>query len=158
VFCLPLVWAVAAPLVGLLADRVGPRPVLRSGLGMLALVDVGLAVLLGTGVTRLAPVIVLLLAAGTAVALVQTPALTGATRSPAGQLGTGLGLFNMMRFVGAAIGTAGVAAAWPDGLLWLFAGCAAVAVGGLILSFSGREMPDDEAPVAGAVRTTVRAD
>jgi len=158
VFCLPLVWAVAAPLVGLLADRVGPRPVLRSGLGMLALVDVGLAVLLGTGVTRLAPVIVLLLAAGTAVALVQTPALTGATRSPAGQLGTGLGLFNMMRFVGAAIGTAGVAAAWPDGLLWLFAGCAAVAVGGLILSFSGREMPDDEAAVAGAVRTTVRAD
>jgi MFS family permease len=158
VFSLPLVWAVAAPLVGLLADRVGPRPVLRSGLGMLALVDVGLAVLLGTGVTRLAPVIVLLLAAGTAVALVQTPALTGATRSPAGQLGTGLGLFNMMRFVGAAIGTAGVAAAWPDGLLWLFAGCAAVAVGGLILSFSGREMPDDEAPVAGAVRTTVRAD
>jgi hypothetical protein len=125
---------------------------------MLALVDVGLAVLLGTGVTRLAPVIVLLLAAGTAVALVQTPALTGATRSPAGQLGTGLGLFNMMRFVGAAIGTAGVAAAWPDGLLWLFAGCAAVAVGGLILSFSGREMPDDEAAVAGAVRTTVRAD
>jgi hypothetical protein len=101
---------------------------------------------------------VLLVAAGTAVALVQTPALTGATRSPAGQLGTGLGLFNMMRFVGAAIGTAGVAAAWPDGLLWLFAGCAAVAVGGLILSFSGREMPDDEAPVAGAVRTTVRAD
>jgi MFS family permease len=151
VFCLPLVWAVAAPLVGLLADRVGPRPVLRSGLGMLALVDVGLAVLLGTGVTRLAPVIVLLLAAGTAVALVQTPALTGATRSPAGQLGTGLGLFNMMRFVGAATGTAGVAAAWPDGLLWLFATCAAVAVGGLVLSFLGREMPDRAAPVPAPV-------
>ena len=36
VFCLPLVWAVAAPLVGLLADRVGPRPVLRTGLALLA--------------------------------------------------------------------------------------------------------------------------
>ncbi len=142
VFCLPLVWAVAAPLVGLLADRVGPRPVLRTGLGLLALVDIGLAVVLGAGVTHLAPLIALMLAAGTAIALVQTPALTGATRSPAGQRGAGLGLFNMMRFVGAATGTAGVAAAWPDGLLWLFATCAAAAVGGLVLSFLGREMPD----------------
>jgi MFS family permease len=147
VFCLPLVWAVSAPLVGLLADRIGPRPVLRTGLATLVLVDVGLAVVLGGEVQRLAPVIGLLLAAGLGVALVQTPALTGATRSPAGQRGTGLGLFNMMRFVGAATGTAAVAAAWPDGLFWLFAGCAAVAVGGLVLSFLGREIPDRPAPV-----------
>lgn len=147
VFSLPLVWAVAAPLVGLLADRVGPRPVLRTGLALLAAVDIGLAIVLGAGVTRLAPVIVLMLAAGTAIALVQTPALTGATRSPAGQRGAGLGLFNMMRFVGAATGTAGVAAAWPDGLLWLFGACAAVAVGGLVLSFLGREIPDAPEPV-----------
>jgi hypothetical protein len=130
---------------------VGPRPVLRGGLGLLALVDVGLAVVLGSGVTHLALLIGLLIAAGTAIAMVQTPALTGATRSPAGQLGAGLGLFNMMRFVGAAIGTAGVAAAWPDGLLWLFAGCATVAVGGLVLSFLGREVPDRAAPVSAAV-------
>ena len=145
VFCLPLVWAVAAPLVGLLADRIGPRPVLRTGLGLLALVDVGLAVVLATGITHLAPIIALLLAAGTAIALVQTPALTGATRSPAGQRGTGLGLFNMMRFVGAASGTAAVAAAWPDGLFWLFAGCGAVALIGLVVSFLGREVPDQPA-------------
>jgi MFS family permease len=147
VFSLPLVWAAAAPLVGVLADRIGPRPVLRTGLATLICVDLGLAVVLGTGVHRLAPVIVLLLAAGLGVALVQTPALTGATRSPAGQRGTGLGLFNMMRFIGAATGTAAVAAAWPDGLFWLFSGCAAVAVGGLVLSFLGREMPDGPAPV-----------
>jgi MFS family permease len=151
VFCLPLVWAVAAPLVGLLADRIGPRPVLRTGLALLALVDVGLAVALAARVTHLLPLIALMLAAGTAIALVQTPALTGATRSPAGQRGAGLGLFNMMRFVGAATGTAGVAAAWPDGLLWLFATCAAVAVGGLVLSFLGREMPDRAAPVPAPV-------
>ena len=48
----------------------------------------------------------------------------------------------MMRFVGAAVGTAGVAAAWPDALAWLFGGCAAVAVGGLVLSFLGRQLPD----------------
>jgi MFS family permease len=151
VFCLPLVWAVAAPLVGVLADRVGPRPVLRSGLALLALVDLGLGLVLAAGVTHLLPLMALLLAAGTAVALVQTPSLTGATRSPAGQRGAGLGLFNMMRFVGAATGTAGVAAAWPDALLWLFAICAAVAVGGLVLSFLGREMPDRPASVSTAV-------
>ena len=48
----------------------------------------------------------------------------------------------MMRFVGAAVGTAAVAAAWPDGLGWLFAGTATVAALGLVLSFLGREMPD----------------
>jgi EmrB/QacA subfamily drug resistance transporter len=142
VFSLPLVWAVAAPVVGLLADRIGPRPVLRTGLGLLALVDVGLAVVLAAGVTHLAPLIALMVAAGTAIALVQTPALTGATRSPAGQRGTGLGLFNMMRFVGAASGTAAVAAAWPDGLFWLFAACGVVALGGLVISFIGRELHD----------------
>jgi len=147
VFSLPLVWAMSAPLVGLLADRIGPRPVLRTGLGTLVAVNIGLAVVLGSGVHRLVPVLALLLSAGLGVALVQTPALTGATRSPAGQRGTGLGLFNMMRFVGAATGTAAVAAAWPDGLFWLFAGCAALAVGGLVLSFLGREMADGAAPV-----------
>jgi hypothetical protein len=47
-----------------------------------------------------------------------------------------------MRFVGAAVGTAAVAAAWPDRLAWLFGGTAALAVLGLVLSFLGREMPD----------------
>ena len=107
--------------------------------------------MLGAGVTHLAPLIGLMLAAGTAIALVQTPALTGATRSPAGQRGAGLGLFNMMRFVGAATGTAAVAAAWPDGLFWLFGGCATVALGGLVLSFLGREMPDRAAPAPAPV-------
>ena len=75
-------------------------------------------------------------------ARVRTQTTWRATRSPAGQRGAGLGLFNMMRFVGASVGAAGVAAAYPDGLGWLFAGCAAVAVLGLALSFAGRELPD----------------
>jgi EmrB/QacA subfamily drug resistance transporter len=141
VFALPLVWALLAPLVGVLADRIGPRPVLRTGLAILVAVDVGLGVVLGSGTHRLLPVTALLVAAGAGIALVQTPALTGATRSPAGQRGTGLGLFNMMRFIGAAIGTAAVAAAWPDGLAWLFVGCGLVSAAGLALSFLGREMP-----------------
>jgi hypothetical protein len=35
-----------------------------------------------------------------------------------------------------------VAAAWPDGLGWLFVGTAPAAALGLVLSFLGREMPD----------------
>jgi hypothetical protein len=38
-----------------------------------------------------------------------------------------------------------VAAAWPDGLAWLFGGTAAVAVLGLVLSFLGREMSEPAA-------------
>ncbi|CAB4905538.1 unannotated protein [freshwater metagenome] len=140
VFALPLVWAVSAPLVGLLSDRIGPRPVLRLGLVMLLLADVALAVVVGGGVGPLGAVVGTLLLTGLAVALVQTPALTGATRSPAGQRGAGLGLFNMMRFVGAALGTAAVAAAYPGHLSVLFAGCAAVALAGVGLSFAGRDV------------------
>jgi hypothetical protein len=100
------------------------------------------AVALGAGVRHLLPLTALLLAAGVGIALVQTPALTAATRSPAGQRGAGLGLFNMMRFVGAAVGTAAVAAAWPDGLGWLFGGASVAAAAGLLLSFAGREQPE----------------
>jgi MFS family permease len=150
IFALPLVWALSAPFVGRLADRVGPRPVLRTGLAVLLAVDVGLAVTLGAGVQSLWVVAELLVLAGLGIALVQTPALTGATRSPAGQRGAGLGLFNMMRFVGAALGTAGVAAAWPGGLAWLFGGCAAVAAAGLAVSFGGRVVvPDAAVPGSG---------
>jgi EmrB/QacA subfamily drug resistance transporter len=142
VFLLPVVWATSAPLVGVLADRAGPRPVLRSGLCVLLGVSVALGVQLGTGSTAVVPFAVVLVVAGLGVALVQTPSLTGATRSPAGQRGAGLGLFNMMRFVGASVGAAGVAAAYPDALGALFAGCAAIALLGIVLSFAGREVPD----------------
>lgn len=152
IFLLPVVWAASAPLVGVLADRIGPRPVLRAGLLLLLAVSVALGVLLGGGTTAVLPVAVVLVLAGFGVALVQTPSLAGATRSPAGQRGAGLGLFNMMRFVGASVGAAGVAAAYPDALGWLFVACAGVALLGLLLSFAGREVADPVAdPVGGQV-------
>ena len=145
-WCSPCLWSgrCLAPLVGVLADRIGPRPVLRTGLATSLPSTSGWPSSSAAAPTGWCRSLALLVAAGAGVALVQTPALTGATRSPAGQRGTGLGLFNMMRFVGAAIGTAAVAAAWPDGLAWLFAGCGLVSAAGLALSFLGREMALDE--------------
>jgi EmrB/QacA subfamily drug resistance transporter len=149
VFLLPVVWAASAPLVGRLADRIGPRAVLRTGLVVLGSTSVVLAVLLGARSSAVPAFGVVLVVAGLGVALVQTPSLGGATRSPAGQKGAGLGLFNMMRFVGASVGAAAVAATYPDSLGWLFGGCAAFALLGLGLSFAGREVPDAAPSPAG---------
>jgi hypothetical protein len=126
--------------------------VLRTGLVVLGTVSLVLAVLLGARSTLVAAFAVALVVVGLGVALVQTPSLTGATRSPAGQKGAGLGLFNMMRFVGASVGAAAVSAAYPDHLGWLFGGCAAIAAMGLAVSFAGREMADaPAAPSTGAL-------
>jgi hypothetical protein len=135
-------WGAGSLLGGLIAVRCGRALEGAGGLALVLAVLTGGHLLLVPAAGSLLALGAALLVAGTAIALVQTPALTGATRSPAGQRGTGLGLFNMMRFVGAASGTAAVAAAWPDGLFWLFAGCGAVALGGLVVSFLGREVPD----------------
>jgi hypothetical protein len=76
---------------------------------------------------------------GVGVALVQTPAALGATRSSAGRAGTGLGLFNLIRFSGSAIGAAWVAVALGQAgtFATMFTLCAAVAAAGLAGTFAG---------------------
>lgn len=139
-FVLPLAMAVMAPIVSRLSDRMSPRLVLRSGL---AIIIVGAA---ATGaVVRgeddrgvLLPVSLLLIALGIGMAMVQTPAAAGATRSPAGARGAALGLFNMLRFSGSTTGTAWVALVYPmDNLMLIFAGCAVIAALGLVMSYLG---------------------
>jgi len=150
-FVLPLTMAAMAPLVGRLSDRTTPRLVLRSGLSVIV---VG-ALVIGV-ITRdsdlpylLWVVSALLIVLGVGMAMVQTPAAAGATRSPAGSRGAALGLFNMLRFSGSAAGTAWVALTYPLGdMLVVLAGCAAIAVLGLAMSFFG---PDPTAPPAHAV-------
>lgn len=145
-FVLPLAMAVMAPLVSRLSDRTTPRLVLRAGL---SIIIVG-ALLTGL-ITRdsaiphvLWLVSGMLLVLGVGMAMVQTPAAAGATRSPAGSRGAALGLFNMLRFSGSTAGTAWVALMYPFGdMLVLFLGCVAIAVLGLGMSFFG---PDPAAP------------
>jgi MFS family permease len=136
--CLPLAMSVLAPVVGVLMERLGARPVLRTGLVLLVGGQCLVAAVLTDhyGVPLL---LAALLLTGTGVALVQTPAATGATRSRAGRYGAGLGLFNLLRFGGSALGAAWVAAVLDRGPSFglIFAGCAAIAVLGLVSSFAG---------------------
>lgn len=110
-FAVPATMVLLGPLVGRWLDRLRPRRVLRAGLLVLLIAQVALAI--GMTQERLVPavLITMLIVTGTGIALVQTPAATGATRSPAGADGTGLGLYNLVRFTGSAMGAAWVAVA-----------------------------------------------
>jgi MFS family permease len=139
-FILPLAMAVMAPIVSRLSNRYTARLVLRSGLTVIIVSGVltGLVTDAWTGAEVLWPVSVMLLVVGAGMAMVQTPAAAGATRSPAGARGAALGLFNMLRFSGATAGTAWVALTYPIGSMLLVTGGAAViAVVGLAMSFVG---------------------
>lgn len=139
VFALPAVMTALAPVAGRCAERWGPRRVLRAG-ALTLLGAQALALLeFGSGVHgwQLEAVLVL---AGMGVAFVQTPAATGATRSPAGRVGAGLGLFNLVRFAGSAIGAAWVSITLTGGQRYgvLFTGCLVMAALGLAGTYAGR--------------------
>ncbi|MEH3132131.1 MAG: MFS transporter [Mycolicibacterium neoaurum] len=142
---IPASMVILGPLVGRYLDRLGARRVLRAGLCLLIFGQALLAVAVGrdwidtpagpAGITAILVVI------GIGTAFVQTPAATGATRSPAGAQGTGLGLFNLVRFGGSAMGAAWVAVALglhsTTGYVLAFAMVSGVAVLGLLGSFLG---------------------
>lgn len=139
VFALPTAMTVLAPVAGRCAERWGPRRVLRSGALALVLAQaLGLAVF-GSGAAGIWPLELVLVLAGIGVAFVQTPAATGATRSPAGRMGAGLGLFNLVRFAGSAIGAAWVSITLAGSHHYgtLFAGCLLVAMLGLAGTYAG---------------------
>ncbi|AWB93164.1 MFS transporter [Aeromicrobium chenweiae] len=146
-FQLPVVMVLLAPWVGRAAARWSPRLILR--IGLLTLVVGGaLAGVVGeeadgTWATWLISAVLLVLGAG--MALVQTPAAAGATRSPAGGRGAALGAFSMLRFSGSAAGTAWVAIGYHHGLLALFLFAAAVVTIGLAVTFVGPDPHDDPA-------------
>jgi MFS family permease len=135
---LPLVMSLLGPVTGVLMERLGARTVLRGGLAVLIAGQALVAAVLAWSGT-----IPLLLAAlaltGAGVAFVQTPAATGATRSDAGRIGAGLGLFNLLRFGGSAVGAAWVGAVLDHAPAFglIFTACAATAALGLLASFAG---------------------
>ena len=85
-FVLPLTMALVAPTVSGLSGRLSPRLVLRSGLMIIIGGGLATGLIIGSSVDPqvLWPVSVLMVTLGVGMALVQTPAAAGATRSPAG--------------------------------------------------------------------------
>ncbi|GAA1780725.1 MFS transporter [Actinomadura chokoriensis] len=135
---LPVMMSVLGPVTGVLMERLSPRAVLRGGLVVLIAGQVLVAAVLAASGT--VPWLLAALAlTGAGVAFVQTPAATGATRSGAGRRGAGLGLFNLLRFGGSALGAAWVGAVLDQAPAFgvVFAVCAATAALGLLSSFAG---------------------
>ena len=148
-FTLPAIMAGAAPLVGRLSEWSSPRIVLRSGLGLIIVgaALTGSVAASGSGSRTAALLVVMMVVLGIGMAMVQTPAAAGATRSPAGQYGAALGLFSMLRFSGSTAAAAWVAAVYPHELfLLLFLGFSVVGLIGLASSFFGRD-PVAQAPI-----------
>lgn len=140
VFVLPLTMTVLAPGIGTLCGRASPRSVLRMGVLVLALASL----CLGLDVYRRGASLPLLglcmVAAGVGVAMVQTPAATGATRAQAGASGAALGVFNTLRFAGSATGAAWVAVLYPlDVPLVLYGAAAVLLAVALAASFLGTD-------------------
>lgn len=143
VLALPLVMSVLAPVAGYGAERLGGRLVMRSGLLALLAGLSGLMAAVGTGSGAL-PLAAGLVVLGAGVAFVQTPAASGASRSRAGGTGAGLGLFNLIRFGGTALGAACVAllGSRPHELVAVFAVCAVFVAAGLAFAFVGGDPSD----------------
>lgn len=148
VVALPLAMALLAPVAGLATERWSPRLTLRLGLLTLASAELVLAALLLGGGRVGAPLVAAVTAIGVGIAFTQTPATAGATRTA---IGAGLGLFNMLRFVGAALGGAVVAVVIADAAdstarcATVSVICAAVALLALLVSFVGRDPTDQPA-------------
>ncbi|UYP19274.1 MFS transporter [Rhodococcus sp. Z13] len=143
-FALPAVMALLAPVAGRTTDRIGARRVLRFGLVVLAASQIALAVGLAAPQPDPMWVTVTLAVSGLGIAAVQTPAAAGSTRSPVGAQGTGLGVFNLIRFGGSAVGAAWVTVAlatWTAGIV--FAVCAAVACLAFAATFLGPDPEND---------------
>ncbi len=101
--CLPVSMAVAAPLAGRLADRYGCQMLCVLGMVTLAVSGLLLSPLHPTSPSW--HLLLSLTVAGIGMGMIQSPAPAAVSLSmPLDQLGVALGVFNMMRFVGATLG------------------------------------------------------
>lgn len=149
VFSLPATMMVLGPVAGRVVRRFSPRRALRIGMIVLVAAQVLLLLAQIDGPAPVGVLVPILVLDGAGAAFVQTPAATGATRSAAGRAGSGLGLFNLVRFAGAALGAAWVGLVLggrSGGIAATYGACTVVAVLGLLGTWAG----PSPAPDAGA--------
>jgi EmrB/QacA subfamily drug resistance transporter len=98
-----------APIAGRLSDRIGPRPLMVTGLSLTAFALFLLTRIdVGTGYGLLLPAFVIM---GIGIALVMSPMSTAAMNSvPSEKSGVGSGILSMSRMVGATFGVAAIGA------------------------------------------------
>lgn len=121
---LALAMTLAAPLSSRVTERFSTGPTLRGGLVLLAAGLLTLPLVAATVPRDLAVVATVLALAltGTAIGVVSAAAGHGLMSSPAASSGVALGLHNMLRFTGLALGYSWVAIAYPSGHLSLVYG------------------------------------
>ncbi|NYI78860.1 MFS transporter [Nocardioides panzhihuensis] len=127
---LALAMTLAAPLSSKATERFTARRTLRGGLVLLALGLLALplaATVSGSG-TVVALTVAALALTGSAIGVVQATSALGLMTSPAAADGVALGIHNMLRFTGLAVGYSWVAIAYPTGSLFLVYGVPVIAV------------------------------
>lgn len=146
--------ALSAPLSSRIGERVTPRRVLHAGLAGLVVgpLTMALALSLPSQAAAVAAALGLLVFTGAAIGAVQAVAGLGVMRSEASAHGTALGIHNMMRFAGLAVGYAWVALSYPTGNLALvYGGPTVLAASTLALVLAGPPappLPGDEVVLA----------
>ncbi|HEX3550294.1 MAG TPA: hypothetical protein VHT53_07965, partial [Candidatus Elarobacter sp.] len=137
-FALPLAMAICAPLTSGLVRRAGTLGATRIALVALGAGTGGIAVIVAYR-GPLVPLGACLLLVGGAVAIAYTSTAVGATATAAGRFGAGIGLYNLLRIAGTAIGAALVAIVLrydPGGFTAIFAICAGITAAGLLGTYA----------------------
>lgn len=150
--------ALFAPVSSRIGERITPRRVMLLGLATLVCTPPLLAAALSLDGTTaaLSAAFAVLVLSGCAIGSVQSVSALGVMRSPAARHGIALGIHNMVRFSGLAVGYSWVALSYPTGHLTLVlagpAVLAAVTLAIVLLGPPAEPVPD--APVdASAVGT-----
>lgn len=146
--------ALFAPMSSRMGERITPRRVLHLGLAGLVVGPVAMSFALSSPsqTTAVTGAVLLLVFTGASIGAVQAVAGLGVMRSEASAHGTALGIHNMMRFAGLAVGYAWVALTYPTGHLALVYGGPTLLAGGtLALVLAGPPappVPGDEVALA----------
>lgn len=144
---LPLAMSLCAPLTSNVVRRRGSKRTLQVALAVLAAGAAAIALEIASG-AHVAAVIVSLLVCGAAIAFAYTSAAVGSTQSQAGRIGAAVGLFNLLRIAGSAIGAAAVALTLElvrGGYATIFALVAAIVAASFVATMFSRER--DATPV-----------